>query len=355
VQANHITVYEYFASSWLFNPGHFAARLAEEKYSDRLEDRSPHWTFFIREWLPKHYPGYKFVVDCASPDASVDTNNNQAGNELQAWYKRTRASVREKVFTMFPQVATEYYTKRAAYVKEREEQRLRAMITSVIPIGESGWNEDILKTIRTTVKLPNPDPSTPYLMPTVASELTPPMTPTDKICDSFYLPSSAIFPSATQPKTAWDVTLYLDALPRTPSVPCTPRPPPANMSQEAKLVCLARWTLFNPINGAPYLLSSPRAKDFEMQWTDATYAGATDKVLVKWAEEMWWHVWVRQSHTNYVGMWKKRFEKEDRKAERMREEESEKVKAQEMVEKEKEKIAKRLEVMNAKLGLIEKV
>jgi hypothetical protein len=54
-------------------------------------------------------------------------------------------------------------------------------------------------------------------------------------------------------------------------------------------------------------------------------------------------------------MWKKRFEKEDRKAERLREEEGEKVKAREMAEKEKQKIAKRLEIMNARLGLTEKV
>jgi hypothetical protein len=31
---------------------------------------------------------------------------------------------------------------------------------------------------------------------------------------------------------------------------------------------------------------------------------------------MWWHIWVRQSHVNYVGMWKKRFKREDWKAEK---------------------------------------
>jgi glutathione S-transferase len=76
---------------------------------------------------------------------------------------------------------------------------------------------------------------------------------------------------------------------------------------------------------------------------------------VKWAKEIWWHVWVRQSHTNYVGMWKKRFKKEDRKAEKLREEEGQRVKARDMAEKEKEKIARRLRAMNARLGLLEKV
>lgn len=53
-----------------------------------------------------------------------------------------------------------------------------------------------------------------------------------------------------------------------------------------------------------------------MNWADAAHAGVTDAVLVAWAREMWWHVWVRQSWRNYVGMWRKRFEREDRKVER---------------------------------------
>jgi hypothetical protein len=305
--------------------------------------------------LPKHYPGYEFVTDSASPDASIDTAKNQDNVELQAWYDRTRALVRDKVFTMFPQVATHYYIKRAAYFKEHEEQRLRAMITAVIPAGDDGWDENILQP-HCIIKVPDTDPSTPDLKPTAASELTPPMTPTDKIFETLSLPSSAFPASALQQtRTPWDVPFYLEALSRSPPVQCTPRPPPANMSQEAKLLCLARWTLFDPINGAPYLLSSPRAKDFDMHWTDATYAGATDEVLVKWAKDMWWHVWVRQSHTNHVGMWKRRFEKEDLKAERLREEDNERFEAREMAEKAKEKIQKRLEVMNAKLGLTRKV
>ena len=91
------------------------------------------------------------------------------------------------------------------------------------------------------------------------------------------------------------------------------------MRDDKKMLCVARWTLFDPSNGQPYLLSSPRDKDFEIQWTYATYAGATDKILTDWVGEMWWHIWLRQSHTNYVGMWKSKFAKEHQKAEKKRE------------------------------------
>lgn len=50
-----------------------------------------------------------------------------------------------------------------------------------------------------------------------------------------------------------------------------------------------------------------------MTWANAAYAGATNKVLVHWAKDMWWPVWQRQSRVNYVGMWKRKFEKEDKK------------------------------------------
>lgn len=55
-----LAVYAYFTSSWLFNPAHFAARLGDEPYAGRLEGCSPHWTQFIKEWIPQHYPGYRF-------------------------------------------------------------------------------------------------------------------------------------------------------------------------------------------------------------------------------------------------------------------------------------------------------
>jgi hypothetical protein len=48
-----------------------------------------------------------------------------------------------------------------------------------------------------------------------------------------------------------------------------------------------------------------------MQWTHAAFCGATDEVLMQWAKDMWWRVWVRQAAVNYTGMWKRRFGKED--------------------------------------------
>lgn len=265
--------------------------------------------------------------------------------------------MREKVFTLFPHVATEYYIKRAAYLKEQDEQKLRATLIAAIPQGNSGWRDDFPQP-QIIIKEADPDPHTPVIKPSAAGEPTPPLTPVqggaDKeiILSRFMLLSPATSASSREP---WTIPLYLDPLTRTPPLTCTPRPPPANMSPEAKLVCLARWTLFDPVNGLPYLLSSPRDKDFEIQWTEATDAGATEQDLVEWAEVMWWHIWIRQSHTNYVGMWKMRFEKEDKKAEKKRIEEEEARKVAELAEKEKSKIVARLEKMNASLGILNKV
>lgn len=352
--ADHNIVYKYFASSWLFHPGHFAARLAEEKYYDRLEDRSPHWTYFVKEWVPRNYPGYTMASDRLPSFETNHATTSHKFSELQPWYKSTRATVREKVFTMFPHVATEYYTKRAAYVKDLAEHRIRAHITAAIPTGDCGWKDDFLQP-HIIVKQPSANPSTPDINPTAAGELTPPLTPIEHIADKELNLSDFILPSPTTPHPTEQssIPLYLDPLPRTPPLPFTPHPPAANMSSKARLLCLARWTLFDPINGTPYLLSSPRDKDFEMSWTDATYLGATEKMLVEWVEEMWWHIWIRQSHTNYVGMWKKRFEKEDRKKERMKEEEEAKQKAEELVKANKEKIMGRLKALNVSLGLDE--
>lgn len=94
-----------------------------------------------------------------------------------------------------------------------------------------------------------------------------------------------------------------------------------------------------------------------MNWADATYLSATDRVLLDWAKEMWWHMWIKQSHTNYVGMWNKKFEKEDRGKERQREEEKMKAKeleaknkAEELVKANKERIMMRLKAMNMSFG-----
>jgi hypothetical protein len=64
---------------------------------------------------------------------------------------------------------------------------------------------------------------------------------------------------------------------------------------------------------------------------------------------MWWNIWVRQCVVNWRGMWAKRFEKEDAKAEKAKEAEEEKgrkekiggeakIKAEELVRAHKQKI-----------------
>lgn len=307
--------------------------------------------------MPRCYPNYKYVDEGEKAGNTGDIVQEKHDKELQAWYKKTRAAVREKVFTLFPHVATEYYSKRAAYLKEQEEQKLRATLIAAIPKGSSGWRDDFRQP-HIIIKQLQTDPATPETKPTAAGEPTPPLTPLQEAADKGIALSHFILPPATtssSPREPWTIPLYLDPLPRTLPLACTPRPPPANMSPEAKLVCLARWTLFDPINGAPYLLSAPRDKDFEMQWTDATDAGATEQDLVEWAENMWWHIWIRQSHTNYVGMWKKRFEKEDKKAEKKRVEEEVARKAVEVAQMEKGKILERLRRVNVSLGLVGKV
>lgn len=350
-------VYKHFASSWLFHPGHFAARLAEEKYNDRLEDRAPHWTPFIKEWVPKHYPGYSLNERVAG----LEDNNSQTGEHvddgLQLWYKHTRAAVRDKVFTMFPHIATEYYIKRAAWAKECAEQRLRDFITNTIPTGIDGWTSDAPQA---TIVVKYQQSATPDLLPTMIGEMTPPstppLTPSLSIATTSTTPCSPVssfFPplSSTHPQ---DVPVYIDALPRTPPVPFTPHPPPANMSPSAKLLCLFRWTLFDPDTGTLSLATTPREKNLQMQWTDVTYAGATDDDILRWAEKMWWCIWVRQAAVNYVGMWKRRFEKEDSK--KMREVESEKdvelkeVPKVEVMEDRLEKVRGRLNRLN--VGLV---
>jgi hypothetical protein len=291
----------------------------------------------------------------------IETTGDQQNAELQSWYHRTRAAVREKVFTTFPHVATEYYTRRAIHVKEQEEKRLRAMIIAALPVGNNGWKDDLPQP-RIIDESPGADQNTPKFKPTAIGELTPPSTPKNKIFDEempfsgFALPSpvsSRACSSLTQSNVPWDVPLYVDRLTRTPERPCLPRPPPVDMASDRKLLCLARWTRFDPTSGTPRLLSSPRDKDFNMHWTDTTYAGATDKILVEWAREMWWHTWIRQCHVNYAGMWNRRFEKEDRKAENKRQEEEAKTEAKRMAEASTTKLLERPKVLNVGLGLVD--
>lgn len=338
-------VYECITGSWLFNPAHFASRLAEEKYSARIDDRAPYWIAFVKEWMPRKFPGYQFMTEGSEPTRDPE----QLEQALTAWNKRTRGLVREKVFTMFPDVAAKYYTKRATYTKEVEEQRLRTLIMNAFPQGHDGWDPKLPQPqviIKQDSDL-NPGTITPPMTPydiaqgetnvklTTAGPLTPPTMPYDPTFST--IPDLTLSSLTSLPPST--IPLYIEPLSRSPPIPYPPTPPPGNMSAEKKLLCLARWTLFDATTGAPYLLSTQRDKNFDMCWTDAAYAGATDEVLVHWAKEMWWCVWSRQSRVNYVGMWKRRFEKEDRKSEAARKKEVEEM--------------ERLEVLGKEVGLVE--
>jgi len=303
--------------------------MKDAKYARRIEERAPHWMHFIKDWLPEHYP-------CHQDSAGQDV-------QLQAWYAHTRAAARDKIFIMFPKVAEQYYIKRAAHVKELEEHRLCDMIMQTIPEGAHGWTDDF----------PQPPIAIKQRAPLSldAGELTPPHTSRVVTEDPFNIASKAV--PDTYGLRPQDLCLYLDPLDRTPPFEYAPRPPPANMSTEAKLLCLARWTDFDPTSGFPHLLSVPHCKKFKMQWAAAAYAGATDKILRDWSQTMWWHIWMRQSHVNFVGMWKKRFEKEDRKAESSRQKETDaKVDEENLTEGEGAKILGRLRRLNKSLGEI---
>ncbi|KAH7392590.1 hypothetical protein BKA66DRAFT_412489 [Pyrenochaeta sp. MPI-SDFR-AT-0127] len=236
-------IYDHITSSWLFNPAHFAARLAQEKYSGRLEDRSPYWTYFIKHWIPEHYPDYKFADNLPLPDNARDEDTQKG--DLQSWYQRRRAAVREMIFTRFPHISTQYYIKRATHLKKLEECRLKEVITKAIPTGKTGWRNNIplAKVIVKQTAL-----HTPQSRPTDLSELNSPPTPT-----------------------------------------------------------------------------TSGEQNFE----------------------------IHSSHINYVGMWKRRFEKEDRKAENARLEQEAKKKAKELEKADEYRIIERLERLNASLGLVD--
>ncbi|KAF2447359.1 hypothetical protein P171DRAFT_355544 [Karstenula rhodostoma CBS 690.94] len=143
---------EYFTGTWVFNPAHYAARLEEGKYRDHLEDRSGPWVAFVTEWLPQRYPGYRL------PDQDIP---------LHEWRKQVRIAVREKVFTMFPHITPEYYAKRAAHLKEVEEQRLQQLLTVSIPVGQDGWSDSIPEP---TVVVQDAAPATPPRKPTIQAQ-----------------------------------------------------------------------------------------------------------------------------------------------------------------------------------------
>jgi hypothetical protein len=283
----NITVYRHLASSWIFHAEHFEARLKDKEFMKRLEERAPQWLHFISEWIPKHYPEYH----------SIDKDML-----LAEWYKTTRVALREKVFTLFPAITMEYYTKRAAYLNEVEEQRLRGVLLKAIPTMLEGWSNDFPHPhviIKSEVPAtPAVDPMAPSAKLNTKSALiapdngppSPPRTPV-------LAPS---LPSAHPrlPVKSTHTPVYLTLLPRETPIPFTTHPPSASMSLDAKLVCIARWTLFDPTTGLPHLASEPREKKFEMRWSEH---GVRDEVLVAWVKEMWWMIWMRQALVNYVG------------------------------------------------------
>jgi hypothetical protein len=122
------------------------------------------------------------------------------------------------------------------------------------------------------------------------------------------------------------------------------------MSVNAKLLCLARWTLLDA-SGKPYLACEPREKGFEMNWVGS---GADERVLAQWAKEMWWVIWARQARVNYVRMWKEKLEKEDKKAAKQIEELNEKRTLEEERDKREEcweKVIGRLRDINQRMRL----
>ncbi|KAJ5063384.1 hypothetical protein J3E72DRAFT_186765 [Bipolaris maydis] len=175
VNAGFITkeeIYKYLISSWLFNPAHFAARLAEENYQDRLEERSAPWTHFIKEWVPEHYPGYCFTTGSPDTVKPEDGSKKNSAQDLQAWYKHTRSAVRDKVFTMFPSTAEQYYAKRAAHIKKLEEQRLVNLIMNAIPMDTERWEISIASVNLTFTHVP---PTPPGLQPMASHKILQPL------------------------------------------------------------------------------------------------------------------------------------------------------------------------------------
>jgi hypothetical protein len=299
--------------------------------------------------------------------------------DLQTWHHNTRNLVREKVFTTIPSASPYYYQKRQAHLKEMEEHRLRKLLMGVLPSTDAGWRDNIPKpriiikpSIPSSPGLDPHDPSNRLVFATPLDILTAPPSPTEGAKNIFDISSSPTTHSSTNStfdtfnkSSPENTPILLEALVKTPptGAECTPRPPPDSMSLEARLLCLARWTLFHPLTGNPYLAQEPREKKFVMAWADTE---VEDKVLVDWAREMWRPIWVRQCHVNYIGMWKRKFEKAEAKEAKKRiEEEDGRLRAEEAekemgmmkreqeerkreyeVEKDMEKIMHRLSKLN---------
>jgi hypothetical protein len=286
--------------------------------------------------------------------------------DLEQWYRQMRIAVKDKTFAMFPAAAQEYYEKRRDYLKEVEEYQLRGLITAAIPVGINGWCDSVLPPtiIMKNSTIPSQTEELNLINPfemissdtsnTISTSSS--FTTSDGSCDINSDLESSSPPSSFSsvhsgdvalqqvqiPISVVDTPLLLDTLPRNPPIAFTPRPPPESMSPKAKLECLYRWTLFSP-DGHIFLAKEPRDKKFIMNWSDAEVEAAD---LVKWAQEMWWPIWKRQFRTNYVGMWKKRMEKEDKTAESKKLEADKKAAVQREADDKKEKLMSRLAAIN---------
>ncbi|KAF2017240.1 hypothetical protein BU24DRAFT_478321, partial [Aaosphaeria arxii CBS 175.79] len=346
--SDFLAVFEYLTNFWLFNPAHFAERLREENYVKHLTERSLAFVKFVKEWIPDRYPGYQFL--------------NQEAQDINRWYEMKRVALRETVFTKYPSVAMIYYKKRKSYLRDVEELRLRDLLKKTIPVGLDGWNEDL--TPPRIITLPANTTTHLQSMPLKALEsvdselveISPPSSRRDSAIGSDdgsrsppYSASSVDSDDskALCPIAPHDVALLLESLPRDPpdNMKHIPRPPPSNMSIDAKLICIARWTSFTS-QGEPYIRQSTREKTFEMAWADS---GAEDKVLVRWVREMWWPIWMRQSRVNWVGMWKKRFEKEDARRAKVELEAREATNMQMEKDERHAKVMERLQLVNESL------
>ncbi|CAI6339235.1 unnamed protein product [Periconia digitata] len=287
-------LYSYIVSSSEFHPKHTSERLKDEKYAEHHKDRSAAWIEFITEWIPRRYPDYSF------PDKDIP---------LEQWYKENRVKIQQKVFTLFPHITAEYYTKRKEHLKEAEEKRLCEILMDAIPDWDKNHTANF-SSPRVLIQCEAPCTSsiskTPADCELEVEPPTPPVTPPPP-----RVPSNTTLPALVSEggiRVAPFDDLYL---PRQPPTTFSFRPPPPDMSRPAKLACIARWTRFCEITGQLHLGGTPRDKAVVMSWSDSIMS---DEILVKWVEKVWVVAWWRQSWVNYVGMWRRRFEKEDMKA-----------------------------------------
>ncbi|RMZ71315.1 hypothetical protein GMOD_00005850 [Pyrenophora seminiperda CCB06] len=312
-------IYEYLASSWLFNPGHFAnARPAEEAEAASLPEKAvADWTRVVIEWLPQYYPGSHkpFVQD------------------LHHWYACTRKQVQRCVFAMFPSVPITYYKWNDPDGKlENLGEILVEMLAQAIPSGTNGAWMDDFPYPRLLHGHVEPGPQLPLQGPlplicVSADPTSQPQTPEDD-------------DPTSQPQTPEDdVPPLLDSLPRDPPDPYILYQPAAEILPKNKVLCLACWTVVDEETGTLSLRTEPCYDEVEMRWIDAIYSGATGTDLIDWARDMWWRVWVRQTRWHYVQHWRSIMEEEDKKKaeeDRKRQEEEDRKKKEEDRKKKEE-------------------